>query len=302
MTEKGSVPAKGRENSKRTYSDGHPLDEVHYREYKIILHGERFMDPSGFHDFGKLVRHGASQMDIAFFTDHATADHQLRAVVFFDTPKFDLYNNSFILRRRTIYKDGFPAGESEIVMKFRNADMDLAAGIDVRPAGERQYRIKFKEELLPLRNDLSGMRSLFSHNSVVSVEAATVETPLKKAAALFPALRHVGLSAKREIDLVNHVAVEEVLADLGELNFGHGLHAKANVAVWRDRGTLKPLVAEFGYQCKFQRYDELHKKARHRADEFFTRMQTVAADWVQLGATKTRIVYGLSGRSITNHE
>ena len=284
------------------YSDGHPLDQVHYREYKIILRPERFSTARAFHDFGKLVRHGTAQVDVALFTEHVAEEHQIRAVVFFDTPKFDLYNNSFILRRRTVYQDGFPAGESEVVMKFRHADMDLAAGIDVRPAGTHTYRIKFKEELLPLRNDVGGMRSLFSHNCVLSVEPTPVEVPMKNAAALFPALRRIGISAKRDIDLVNRVAVEEVLADIGELHFGHGLQAKANVAVWRNRGTMEPLVGEFAFQCKFQRSDELHKKARQRADEFFTTMQNVADDWVMVGATKTRIVYGLSGHAITNHE
>jgi hypothetical protein len=296
-------PKKGTAKGPKAYSDGHPLDQVHYREYKIILRPERFTKPTGFHDFAKLVHHGTAELDLAYFADHTNAEHQIRTVVFFDTPKFDLYNNSFILRRRTVYRDGFPAGDSEIVMKFRNADMDLAAGIDVRPAGTDKYRIKFKEELLPLHNEVGGMRSLFSHNCVLAVDAAaTEEEPIKNAAAIFPALRRVGISAKRDIDLVNHVAVEEVLADLGEVNFGHGLHAKANVAVWRNRGTLQPLVGEFAYQCKFDRFDELHKKARKRADEFFHMMQTVAADWVQVGATKTRIVYGMSGHGITNRE
>ena len=53
--------------------------------------------------------------------------------MFLDTADFRLYNNSYILRRRTAYQDGFPIEDPEIVFKFRNPDMALAASIDVRP-------------------------------------------------------------------------------------------------------------------------------------------------------------------------
>jgi hypothetical protein len=295
-------PANEKGAAAATYSDGHPLDEVHYREYKIILKPDRFTTPRGFHDFAKLIRHAASELDVALYSDHRDAEPQIREVVFYDTGKFDLYNHAFILRRRSLFRSGFETQHPELVLKFRHPDMELAAEVDVRPVDSPHYEIKFKEELLPMRNGLGGMRSLFSHNCVLSLVAGDVDEPLRHAVSLFPALRRVGISVRKQLDLVNHVTVEEVLSDLGELNFGHGLHAKANVAVWRNRGTLAPLCGEFAFQCKFRRYDELHKKARHRADEFFRLAQSTASEWVSLDTTKTGIVYGLGGHSISNHE
>jgi hypothetical protein len=98
------------------------------------------------------------------------------------------------------------------------------------------------------------------------------------------------------------VAVEEVLHDLGELHFGHGVQAKANVAVWRRRADEQPLVGEFAFQCKFARGNELHGKARKRTEKFFVSLQHAVHDWVQLGTTKTRIVYDMGASSAHNRE
>ena len=38
------------------YSDGHPLDDVHYLECKVILKGERFTSVENFNDFSKISR------------------------------------------------------------------------------------------------------------------------------------------------------------------------------------------------------------------------------------------------------
>ncbi len=47
--------------------------------------------------------------------------------------------------------------------------------------------------------------------------------------------------------------VEEVLQDIGILDFGEGITAKANVALWRARGDHRPLIGEFAFQIKFKR-------------------------------------------------
>ena len=88
-----------------------------------------------------------------------------REVVFLDTADFRLYNNAFILRQRITYEFGFPAGEPEIVFKFRHQDMNKAAALDVRPNIAGNYRIKFKAEALPLKDQVGGYRMLFSHNA-----------------------------------------------------------------------------------------------------------------------------------------
>src|SRR5262245_48862582 len=67
---------------RRTYSDGHPLDEVHYLECKIILKPDRFTSPRSFLDFGKLVRSVADESDVGFSTAHLAGQKpQIREVV-----------------------------------------------------------------------------------------------------------------------------------------------------------------------------------------------------------------------------
>ena len=285
----------------RTYSDGHPLDQVHYREYKLILRPARFSSPQSFTEFSRLVRHAAEELDVALYREEHSDNH-IREVLFFDTPGFDLYNNAFILRRRTTYQSGWPLDDHELVLKFRHQDADTAAAVDVRPAAAARHEVRFKEELLPPRERLGGLRSLFSHNCTLEAPPPLRDRPFDDVAALFPALRRLRVLPGAVVQLVNHLAAEEVLADLGELRFGHGLDAKANIAIWRDRGTQVPLIGEFAFQCKFERYTELHQKAKKRADTFFHALQLAAPEWVQLNTTKTAVIYGTGRTPVTNRE
>src|SRR5262249_14446069 len=102
-------------------SEGHPLGEIHYREYKIILRPDRFTGPQSFSEFAKLTRHVAKELDVALFRDEIGENH-LREVVFYDTASCDLYNHAFILRRRTPVRNGWPEEGSELVLKFRHVD------------------------------------------------------------------------------------------------------------------------------------------------------------------------------------
>ena len=111
---------------KAAYSDGHPLDAIQYLEAKLILKPDRFTSVDCFRDFG----------------------------------------NAFILRRRISYVDGFPVGDPEIVFKFRHPDEQKAAAVDVRPNIAGKHRIKFKTEVLPLKDEIGGYRLLHSHNCV----------------------------------------------------------------------------------------------------------------------------------------
>ena len=289
--------------SSRVYSDGHPLDQLHYREYKLILRPYRFTSAQSFTDFTRLVRHAAEQLEVALFREERS-EPEVREVLFFDTPARHLYTHpgKFILRQRTEYRRGWPVDEREVVLKFRHADVDVAAAVDMRAAGTVGHLIKFKEELLPLREQLGGLRSLFSHNCTLTEPLALRNRCFGDMAAIFPALGQLAVPPDTPLDLVNDLATEEVMADVGELHFGHGLRAKANLAVWRDRGPQTPLIGEFSFQCKFERYEELHHKAKKRSEEFFRALQLAARDWVQLDATKTGLVYGYRGAAVANRE
>src|SRR5215510_10688645 len=147
------------------YADGLPLDEVHYLCCKLILRPHHFTSRKSLFKFADVMQGPAREHDVYLSTKGYDQEPlKIREVIFADTPDFRLYNNSFILRRRISYVDGFPAGDPEIVFKFRHPDEQKAAAVDVRPHISGKYRIKFKAEAMPLKDQIGGYRLLYSHN------------------------------------------------------------------------------------------------------------------------------------------
>jgi hypothetical protein len=287
-----------------TYSDGHPLDQVEYLECKLILKPDPFTAAKTFLEFGALVRKTANEFGMSLNDRDVVLAPELREVLFADTHDCFLYNQAFILRRRIRYDQGFLTGDPEIVFKFRHSDMQTAADLDVRPKIAGDYRVKFKVEALPLKDRIGGVRFLFSHNVEVGLSQLPEgdRTSMTTLASIFPCVASLKKSSSGHIEIVNQTIVEEVLQDLGVLDFGHGVTAKANVALWRERGMYRPLCGEFAFQAKFKRSDELHEKAKERMRAFFIALQKAGRDWLSLGTTKTGMVYRLRGNPPQAHE
>jgi hypothetical protein len=287
------------------YADGLPLDEVQYLECKLILRPNHFTSRKSFFDFAKVMRRPAEAAGVDFQDDGFSEQPlQVREVLFLDTPDFRLYNNAFILRRRIPYWEGFPVGDPEIVFKFRHPDIQKAAETDVRPNIGGDYRIKFKAEALPLKDGLGGIRLLFSHNVEFGLSALQDGEPTSMDALvrMLPALSSLKKGRSEKLELVGSTIVEEVLQDIGTVDFGAGVGAVANVALWRSRGEHRPLIGEFAFQIKFRRREDLNEKALQRAEAFFLGLQDAAKDWIALGATKTGVVYRLKGNPPHAHE
>ena len=300
-----SSPRRAPALKKGKYTDGHPLDKVQYLECKIVLKGDRVTAESNFDDFAKIVKRAAQNSDVDFSRkEFKDARPQIREVLFLDTEDFQLYNHAFILRRRVVYENGFAVSDPEIVFKFRHPDLQKTAEMDVRPNVFGDYKIKFKAEALPLKDQIGSYRILYSHN--VEFPLSAVHEPDRTSMAtlkrVLPALSVLKLPETDSVALVNTTAVEEVLKDIGMLDFGQGVTAKSNVAVWRTRGDQKQLVGEFAFQARFQREEEVHKVARHRCEQFFVNLQYAAQDWLALGTTKTGTVYRLKGNPPNAHE
>jgi len=300
------VPFEGQATSSgATYTDGHPQDVVQYLEAKLILKPDRFTSVESFRDFGKLVQRSAKKLGVGFIADpKAGRRPDVREIIFFDTPDFRLYNNAFILRRRIDYVDGFPVGDPEMVFKFRHPDEKLAAAMDVRPNIAGAYRIKFKAEALPLKDEIGGYRLLYSHNCVFGLSQMhdADKNSMGTLAHVFPALAALKKSDDEKVSLVNEGIVEEVLLELGELDFGKGITGNCNVALWRTRGEHMPLVGEFAYQVKFSRKEDVAEKPKKLCEQFFITLQLDVRDWISLGTTKTGMVYRLKGNAPQSHE
>lgn len=277
-------------------------DNIHYREYKILLQPDRFFSPDRFEEYWKAISKIADDHGVEVHTNEHAFHRYVREVLFYDTPEFDLYRNAFILRKRTFYEDGWPLQDHELAIKYRHPDFKSAAAVDVHPRLPGEAKIKFKDELLPLKEKLGGIRSLYSHNCVLTSPKVVLDQGLEDVATVFPALAKLPIEPRTRIALVNNVAVEEVQVEPGHFDFGHGLAAKATIAIWRNRASEVSLVGEFAFQAKFHRLEDIHMKAKSRSEEFFRAVQTHAPEWVLLGTTKTAMVYGISGAATPNHE
>ncbi|WP_395664534.1 hypothetical protein [Methylocella sp.] len=273
------------------------MDDVHYREYKILLRPERFFAPSQFEAFWKKVRAVAEKTGVDVETAKRAFDREVREIQFYDTDGADLYRNAFILRKRTFYVDGWPAAEHELTLKFRHPELPVAAATDVTPHLAVDADIKFKEEILPLKASVGGLRRLYSHNCVLATPQLEIEQGLAHIASVFPCLDALVKSSNgAPLRLVNDLPVEEIMVEPGRLDFGHRLDAKATIALWRNRSTETSLIGEFAFQAKFESYDGLSDKAKARSEAFFMELQRDAPEWVALGTTKTAVVYQFGGR------
>jgi hypothetical protein len=286
------------------YNDGHAFDRVQYLEPKIILKPDRFSSIDEFRRFGKIVGSVARKLGVEFIPHPGNSSQpQIREIVFGDTSDFRLYNHSLILRRRIRYHDGFPGGDPEIVFGFRNTDQKIAAAVDVRPNIAGHYRVKFKVEALPLKEEIGGIRFLYSHNCVFGLSQMHYPDKLSMQTLMrvFPAMSLLKTSPNDRITLVRESVIEEVSLDLGVLKFGKGVTAPSNVALWRARGEHKPVIGEFAYQFKLDPDRPMHEKVKKVCEQFFINLQFEVSGWISLGTTKTGMVYRLDGNPAQNN-
>jgi hypothetical protein len=280
------------------YEDGNPFDQIQYLEAKLILKPDRFTSVQSFRDFGALVAATAKKTGVGFIADpDAGRRPEVREIIFLDTQDFRLYNNAYILRRRIAYVDGFPVGDPEIVFKFRHSDEQKATAVDVRPKISGKYRIKFKAEALPLKDEIGGYRILYSHTCMFGLSQVheANKAGMNTLARVFPALAALKESDEEKVGLVNGGIVEEVLLPLGQLDFGKGNVAKCDVALWRTRGEHLPLVGEFAFQVQFASREAVGQKSKDLCIQFYVSLQHAVKDWISLGTTKTGMVYRLKG-------
>jgi hypothetical protein len=277
-------------------------DVVHYREYKILLQPDRFISKNGFIEFWELASRTLRKLGLKVDTDPHIFRSQVREVLFYDTPEFDLYNNHFILRKRTFYDEGWPRPGHELTFKYRAPELKDAAAVDVRPHLGGRDEIKFKEELLLERDHLGGMRSVYSHGCVLTSPNIELDRGIENITRAFPTLEKIDIRPRTKMELVNSMAVEEVQNTIGVIHFGHHFKGKTTIAIWRSRALEKSLSGEFAFQCKFDRLEDVNREAIELSEEFYKKVQLDCAEWIKLGTTKTAMVYRLGNADLKNRE
>jgi hypothetical protein len=279
------------------------FEAIHFREFKILLKPEAFSDlERDARDYWKLAKSVARQVPALIDESPRGLVPQRREVVFLDTPRFDLYRRSYILRRRTPYKGDRPGPAFELTMKFRHPDPDLAWRTPISHAKGLPGIVKFKEELLLVATQLGGMRSVFSHTCQLKNQTMKLGTTLHDFARIFPSLASSGVAQTARIAPVAKSGIEEVLFELGIIHFGAGRNAKVDIAIWRDRETQRVLIGEFAFETAFKHYGRMHPRPKHRSERFYRLLQRETGAWVDLGTTKTALAYSLSGKKLDHDE
>ena len=100
-------------------------------------------------------------------------------------------------------------------------DIQKAAEVDVRPNIRGDFEVKFKPEVLPLKDGLGGMRTLFSHNvefALSALEEGEHES-LEAIVHMLPALSSIKRAPGEKVNLVADIIVEEILQDIGTGRF-----------------------------------------------------------------------------------
>jgi hypothetical protein len=140
-----------------------------------------------------------------------------------------------VLVRRTPHRDGWPTADPELTVKFRNQDLDKAAAIDLRPATERSYRIKFKGAAAAARRPAASGPVLCS---CILTGPGEHRHGRRARAQGVPALRNVLEQPQAAAGVVQEARMTEVWAHR-RLDFGHGIEAHADLAVWRPMRSVR---------------------------------------------------------------
>ncbi len=268
---------------------------VTHREFKLLLKPEKFPSRRAVLEFNELLHRAAEKLGVRY-EPVESLDSQLRIVQFYDTKNQDLRKNKLIFRIRQIRQGGWPDESWELTFKCRAPSYEKAAEFDTDTTMTKLQKKKFKEELI--RGTAPGtMESIFSNNVIVEYPEIPLEAPLSRLANALPHLKTIGVDLNETMAIVAGAKVFELQSDLGTLSFGHGVTARATLAVWArpvpDR--FEPLVAEFGFSTHVLGKDEKEEKGQRAADDFFKSLQGPLHDYLYAGTTKTALIYGDEG-------
>ncbi len=184
----------------QTYADGAPLDKVTYLEAKLILKPDRFTSVQSFRDFGKVVQKMAKEVGVGFIADpEASLRPEIREITFGDTPTSGCTTTPSSFAGALLMSMASPSAIPNSYSSSATLTSKAAAAVDVRPKIAGTYRIKFKAEVLPLKDEVGGYRILYSHNcqfgssQMHDADRTSIATLIK----VFPGARQAGKGRER---------------------------------------------------------------------------------------------------------
>jgi len=262
------------------------------REFKLLLKPEGLDRRSRINQFISLFTAFCerSKTDFHYLNNVSTS---LRNVYFFDTPGEDFRRNNLILRVRELRQNAWVDDWCEVTLKCRAGSIKESLAYNPLPQTEHHSRQRLKEELL--RGDKMGTtRNIYSNNSILdSIPVDSVfEREFASVAEFFPDLKRLKVGPKTPVRVVGGRTnkILEACLPMGNIVFGDNVHAHCDVAIWM-RSVGEPIVGEFAFSYRVNDNNRAEERAHRRADKFFNQLQLALHDWLEIGSTKTALIY-----------
>jgi hypothetical protein len=270
-----------------------PHKRITNREFKLLIKPQGLDRLSRITKLSEQIRLFCNKKKVGFFhLDNANT--ALRNIYFYDTASEHFRQNNLILRVRESRQNIWVDDWCEVTLKHRSHDIKDAIAVDPSPKKGLKYRLRLKEEIL--RGDkLGSTRTLYSHNAIL--DAVLLDNIFDRSFAgitrFFPKLEIESLEKKTPIRIVggNTNKILEACLPLGNLVFGDGVQAHCEIAIWM-RSVGDPIVGELAFAYRVTDENRAQVKAHKRADAFFSALQFELESWLEIGSTKTALVYG----------
>jgi hypothetical protein len=265
-----------------------------HRKFKLPLDHLRLADAEALAEIWCIVCRAADVTGVGLSEPDSPMQTRARTVIFYDTNKFDLYRNNFVLRKRIFLASDHSAHQA-LVFKFRHPDRRTTESVDPSPAAEIPYAVRFKEQLLPSLHDNRGIRRIFWHGCKIVGPCELDNVPYARLAEIFPALGHRGIKPDPDARLkaVNDLIIDERLLEIGTLNFAGGVSAKALISLWRVESGQGVLTGELSFQIKYDPGRISVGPITNLSESFYLELQSRLSGWTAAGSTKVHQLYRL---------
>ena len=267
--------------------------EITNREFKLLIKPQGLDRRSRITALSDQILNFCKKNKVDFFhLDNATTG--LRSIYFYDTPGEDFRLNNVILRVRESRQNIWVDDWCEVTLKCRTGDIDKSNLFDPAPKKSIKSRLRLKEEIL--RGDAIGStRSIYSNNAILDAVPldSLFERSLSSVIKFFPGLAKLPIDKKKPLRIVggNTNKILEACLPIGNLVFGDGVQAHCEIAIWM-RSVGDPIVGELAFSYRVNEANRKESKAHKRADKFFKKLQVELASWLEIGSTKTALIYG----------
>lgn len=267
--------------------------EITNREFKLLIKPQGLDRRSRITALSDQILNFCKKNKVDFFhLDNAQTG--LRSIYFYDTPGEDFRRNNIILRVRESRQNIWVDDWCEVTLKCRTGDIGQSNQFNPAPNKSIKSRLRLKEEIL--RGDAIGStRSIYSNNAILDAVPldSLFERSLSSVIKFFPGLAKLPIDKKKPLRIVGGSTnkILEACLPLGNLVFGDGVQAHCEIAIWM-RSVGDPIVGELAFSYRVNDANRKQAKAHKRADKFFKKLQIELAHWLEIGSTKTALVYG----------